>query len=246
MTQGKLTEIEMTKNVTKFASIRQQAEQKVAAKVTMMTKARSLLEEAKKTFSEGETKSGEGESKAYQGAFQLYALSVAGSVSKEEVSQLLGEVFGFKAKTNGSGISKTPEKAGEAIRKRIVRATEARLYADGKTNDPPAWAGKASREDVASVMNAVDEGKKALNYAYNELGELKGKTEGVQLFANINQIQKLINQLTDKAAAGVIAKSPPLLNAYANLQAAIAMMDAEVTKIDPEVPLDAIEEKMVA
>lgn len=215
-------------NVVGFEAIRQEQAEKVASKGKALAKAKDDLAEAKALYENGNAKADEAATKASQGALPLYLAQSSGMVTKEEVSSILGEVFGYKAKTNGSGVSKTPDGKGEDIRKRIVRAVDAKMYADGKTDTKPTWAGNATREDILSIMNRIEEGEWSIWHGYNELGNLKGKTEAVDIAFDEKRLTKIVASLLQDGAADKVAKSPALMSVYAALDKAISELGEKV------------------
>lgn len=96
-----------------------------------LSTARTLLREAFELYRSGDKKPDlieKADGIASSAALRLYRSLVDGTVSRDEVSGLLGEVYGFTPKGDGTP-GKTPAREGADIRKRIFRAEAAFDYA---------------------------------------------------------------------------------------------------------------------
>lgn len=229
--------VKTKQNVTIFAQKAHEVSQKAALKLELRDKAKAALEEAKGIYAEGNDKAKNANDIASKGAIILYDLQTSGMMNKEEVSSLLGQVYGFKEKKDGTP-SKTPNGKGEDIRKRVVRAVAAKAYSDGL--DDPYFAG-VDRNDVYSAIHNMVMGENSIWTTYDQIGQLvkEAKEAPAPLHLNPEKLMKLIDELKKPETAIAVSQSDTLTSAYAELQLALAMLDQMVTKAKEHMEAEA-------
>jgi hypothetical protein len=218
--------------VTVFAAHKAQLQGKMQGKVATLEVVRESLQEAKSLLEQGRDMEGKAEEIIQKPSLLMYQAQVAGQLTKEEVTEELGKAFGFKV------TSKTPDGKGEQIRKRIVRAVASYEYAKG--GDAPSYLEGVDRDEVMSIINAIDSGDITVNTAYGRLGELKDKPERVSVAFNVGSLTKLVAAITEEGAFQKIASSPALVAVYAALHEALTDLsnyevpaEDEAAKVEP-------------
>ncbi len=147
---------------------------------------------------------------------------MAGAFNGEEVSALLGDRFGFVPKKDGTP-GKTPFGEGQAIRKRVVRMVSAAEYVADETLGGRFFEG-IPQEDVADVLNGLNNGTVSIWTAYDQLTELrKANNERADMAFDPKKIATITASLSTGAAADRLANSAALRAAYAGLQDALAV-----------------------
>lgn len=212
----------MTISIVKVAASQAKAlEGRAQAKLAQINIIREELSEVIALQSQESAKASEVSDKSGKVALRLYDGQIAGIFSKDEVSALLGDAFGFKMKADGSP-SKTPEGQGEQIRKRVVRAVSVADFLQGKA-DRPAFIGEGLEGDAQSIMSALNNGEISIFTAYNNLGELKEKKESVPAHLDPVKVLKMANELMKEEVAAVIVQSEGLKAAYDTLLKALGV-----------------------
>lgn len=225
------------KRMGMFAQHQTIVSETVANKIATTQTVRQRLAEAYDLFREGGEKAEEGRKIADEASVSLYQGRATGALSTEEVSGLLGDIFGYKPKADGSP-GKTPDGQGEAIRKRVVRAAQAKQHLltgdggsffeglDGKSETNPE--GKFGVQSFEDVMNKLDRGDVSIWTVYDVIGDIRNHNrEGVPAAFNPKTIAKIVEGLTDDvdAAATAIGSNPGLVTAYAALMDALRVID---------------------
>lgn len=201
-------------NTNLFTAKDVEVSRKAAEKVALMGTVRQRLAEANDLFAAGEDKAKEATSIADQQAVKLYQARIADVVSKEEISATLGDVFGFKVKSDGTP-GKTPNGQGEAIRKRIVRASQAWDYVtDG---DGGTFFEGLPEDDITAILDAI-EGGMSIWTAYDKFAEVKRnhaiKTE---LAFDVRKMSALVAKLSEPDSGDIIRSSDELIAVYSGL-----------------------------
>jgi hypothetical protein len=206
--------------------------EKLALKTQLMSEARQRLAEAADLFTQGGETSTEATMVASRAAGLIYQGRVAGAISPDEVSAMLGDIWGYKMKGDSSQkvaaghpkASKTPHGQGEAIRKRIVRATQAFEFANGE--DGGRFFEGLSPDEVQPLVNELSDGKKTVWQVYDRLADIKReKSERVDAAFNPKAIDKIVAKLSEPASVERLAANDELLKAYAELKDVLAVID---------------------
>lgn len=207
-----------------------QYEQEVSAKVadtaTLYSSAKQRLAEAADLWSGGEANAAEAEQVAADAAALLYQGRIGNTISAEQVTEALGSVFGFKEKKDGTP-SATPNKRGEGIRKRIVRAFNGHAFVSG-ANETDRFFDGLPRDDVASILNEFEDGDgdATIWTVYNDLAELKRNlTNRTNPAFDPKRVMKLVAALSEPGAPRLFAGSRALVAAYAQLRSVIRETD---------------------
>lgn len=208
----------------------------VSDKMAIMGDVRQSLEHARQLYSEGGNKANEAQEIAGSAAKRLYQARVEGSVSNDEISATLGDIFGYKVKggvqagatpTNagvpkdytvaGKAVaSKTPWGPGEAIRKRINRASEAAEYVGGDSTIT-FFAGLPV-EEIADVLDGIEEGGFGLWSAYDKFAKIKSEhATRVEMAFDPKKIGTIVGALAEEGAAAKLLANPELVAAYQGL-----------------------------
>ena len=192
----------------------------IAAKADLLSLAKQRLAHAADLFADGRAKNGEAAEVANTGALPIYQGRIAGLFSNAEVSAVLGDIFGYKPKSNGEP-GKTPAGEGEALRKRIVRAVAAYEYSTGQDDGGKFFAGLPA-DEIGQVCRELDRGHISLFTAYERFADIrKEHTARTEQAFNPKHIESLCDSLAKLDAASIIKGNPELLSAYAALAALI-------------------------
>jgi hypothetical protein len=203
-----------------------------AEKTILASKARQRLAEAADLFGEGEGKAKEARSIAQEAAFSLYQGRAKNLFSPDEVSSILGDQFGFKAKKDGKP-SKTPEGQGEVIRKRIVRLADAYQYA--YQNEDKAFFNGLPVDDVKGILLSVDVGQLPVFTAYDYFADLKKEhSSRVDTAFNPKAVMKLAESLAADGAAMKLVGNPDLVLAYTTLRDVIQLVGEAAAALEAE------------
>lgn len=199
-----------------------------AAKHQQLSEARQKLAEAKDYYQKGAEFSTEAEQAASRAAVLLFEARHSGQVSADEVSGILGDQFGWKAKKDGTN-SKTPAGAGEGIRKRIVRAVNAAAYVDGTTEKPDAFFEGLPEDEVAAVINDMRKPNGiSIWQAYNNFADIKkGFNVRLPMAFDASKIAKLVEQLSEAGAGDKVRSNNSLRSAYGGLLRILAVIGTE-------------------
>lgn len=219
-------------------AIRQSETGNVAAdKISLLGSVRQRLAEAVELSKLGGEKAQEAEDIANVQSLRLYqARLMTGGIDANELSAMLGDVFGFKPKQDGTP-GKTPNGLGESIRKRVVRLVGAAEYATSGeggaffTNLPP--------EKVADVVSLVeyraahpDEPDKGMSIyrAFDKLAEIRKETLAPRPAAWMDPkaIAGFVGKLREPGAVAVVMDTPGLETAYSALWAVLTVVGESV------------------
>ena len=208
----------------------------VAKKALVMGSIRQKLALAADTFRDGNGMTKEATGYADEAATGLYQAISDGLVSKDEVSPVLGDYFGFKPKKGPGGIGevpgKTPAGEGEAIRKRINRLIAARDFVKG---EHIAYFDGCPTDEIQGVLNGVDNGTKSLWTAYEDLAAIVADhKEKANAALDPKKVRAMADALSGKAAVQAFATNPALVEAYVILSKMIALVDEEAAILAAE------------
>ena len=204
-----------------FADYSRTVAKDIAAKADLLSLAKQRLAHAADLFADGKAKNGEAAEVANTGALPIYQGRIAGLFSNAEVSAVLGDIFGYKPKSNGEP-GKTPAGEGEALRKRIVRAVAAFEYSTGQDDGGKFFAGLPA-DEIEQVCLELDRGHISLFTAYERFADIrKEHTARTEQAFNPKHIESLCDSLAKPEAVSIIKGNPELLSAYAALAAMIA------------------------
>ena len=205
----------------------------IADKMAIMGAVRQRLAEAADLYKAGDDKRDEATAIADKAAVNLYQARSKGSISGEEVSAILGDVFGYKPKTDGTP-GKTPAGNGEAIRKRVVRAVAADNYVSG--NDVDKFFDGLPADEIGAVLNAVSAGDMSIWTAYEKFAEIKREHAVKNEMAfDAKKIAAITDRLSASDAVAIMQGNPALIAAYAGLMEVLtAIGEAPVAPTDDE------------
>lgn len=211
----------------------------IQSKVALLSEAETAIAETVKlagdiiVSEDQERKVAEAAAKA---AHVLFRGRITGVLSQDELSELLGRGFGWKRKQDGTQ-SKTPFGQGEAIRKRVVRATGAYAFVNG--NDAPAFFDPLDREAVAPFVQEVIAGKRSVLTLYNDLADMKAEASGKRPAPAFNPkaVMAMAAALSENVQASVTLwhDTAGLLVAYQTLSRAIDLIGEEYAVAYPDV-----------
>ena len=215
-----------------FTAHRTEVSQQAIAKVQVMQSVRQRLAEASDLFNEGEDKAIEARVIADKAAVGLYQARIDGLASGEEVSGLLGDIFGFKAKKDGTP-GKTPDGQGEAIRKRVVRAVQASEYVND--GDGGRFFDGLPAEEIGDILATLEAGELSIWTAYERFAEVK-RDHAVKTNAAFDpkRIAAIAEALSEEGAAEIFAANPALVASYGALIEVLAVIDEQASAIDVE------------
>jgi hypothetical protein len=177
----------------------------------------------------------ETENLAADAATRLFIARRNGVMTADELTGVLGDVFGYKPKQDGTP-GKTPAGVGEAMRKRIVRCLQGWDFVNG--GDGGRFFETMDADDVAPVVNSIGRMKKVEHTdpqtnevteeivpdgpnvwkAYKVLGDLKSQgTVRIEFAFDPKKIAGLVDKLSEAGARDKLINNPSLLKAYAAL-----------------------------
>ena len=140
---------------------------------------------------------------------------IAGLLTKDEASSLYGDAYGYKAKADGTP-GKTPDGAGNTLRKRSVLLAEAYAITEGtiKEDSLPRWAqGKSISHEIAPIVTQWLEGNESPWSAYKALTE-REKPEPVELPYDEKKLLKILEAISSEESLARIMNNPALIAAY--------------------------------
>lgn len=210
-----------------------------AAKVAILTGTKQRLAQAADLYAEGGKKAEEGKVIADQAAVELYKARAANILSADELSSILGDTFGWKAKKGDKDrpvkggdpdASKTPFGQGEAIRKRVVRTVQAHEFVTGA--DASKFFDGLPQEKVADVLQRVESNQLSIWSAYDYLGDIKRENATRPDPAHDPKaVAKFVTALQEKSFAERFLSNPDLQDAYLALHDMIVQVDNEAASL---------------
>lgn len=215
-----------------FTNAAAEVSKAVAAKVQLLSSARQRLAEASDYYNSGDSFTREATAVADKAAALLYQGRTNGTLSAEEVSAALGDVFGFKMKADGKP-GKTPDKQGEHIRKRVVRAVNAMEYVTN--GDGGRFFEGLPENEIAGILNGLEGGAVSIWSAYDMFADVK-KAHAIKTEAAFNPaaIAKIVEALTGETAGEIVRASPALVAAYGALIEVLAVIGTEEAPVSAE------------
>lgn len=232
-----------------FLTVRKDANQeRLDARARLLGSTSQRLAEAKDLYNGGDENVQKASAIVNEVGVALYQARVRNILSADDVSDLLGNQFGFKMKGDAKktvpagdkNASKTPAGNGEAIRKRIVRAVQAYEYVHENASNaffealPTAKVGKVldglpHPGENGQWVQPEDGDAISLWAAYDRLAEIKrdNATDAMPLAFNFRRIAMVNAELERdiKVSAELIAKTPGLADAYASLMNTLNAID---------------------
>lgn len=220
-----------------FANATAKDQARLNEKAMLMSAAKQKLAMAFDLYRDGTHKGDEAKDAADKAAVTLYSGVAAGLASKDEVSSILGDVFGYKVKgkpqagaptitagvpsdysKDGVTASKTPFGEGEAIRKRVIRAVQADDYVNG--GEATAFFAGLDEKEVNAILARVRTGDLSIWSAYDAWAKLRPPAKRVELAFDAKRISGMFEKLAEdggKPAVSIFQRSPELVAAYAAL-----------------------------
>lgn len=189
-----------------------------------MTQKRQVIETAKEALNEAialecNANAAQGAVSKTQGkVINILAQGViAGLIDKPQVSAMLGDAYGYKAKADGTP-GKTPDGAGSSLRKRIVTLSEAFAYMNGDIQeaDKPRWLAEKTVEEIAPIVTEWLDGNLSPWKAYKDVTE-KEKRASVALHFDHAKLLKIVEALDDDVTFAAIKSNPALVEVYTAL-----------------------------
>lgn len=204
----------------------------LANKAQLQSEAAQRLAEAADLYAAGDEKAAEAQVASGKAGLSLYRLRTAGNISAAEVTELLGNAFGWREKngsdrfdptaTGGKERGKTPFGMGEALRKRIVRAVQAREYVSG--GDGGRFFEELPQEAVSDVLKQMEAGEIGFWKAYQDMGEIKKKnTNRPDAHRDPKRVAAFAEKLKEDGFAEALAGNLALQDAYLALSGMIAL-----------------------
>jgi hypothetical protein len=249
MSDANKRNIEMKKSNNAVVNIFAEVEIAKAAivehKLTRMQNVRQKLAHANDLFGEGDAKAKEATEIADEAATGLYQARTEGLADANEVSGLLGDVFGYKPKTDGKP-GKTPAGQGEAIRKRVVRATAAYDHLNGGDGGRffeglTAESANSDGLTLADVVHNVGTGEMSIWTAYEKFAEIKREqTVKTDIAFDAKRIAGIVGSLSEEGAAASVRAMPELILAYAELIKVLRIIGEQPATVTAEVVQEAM------
>jgi hypothetical protein len=206
--------------------------QTVHQKAAFMGDIRQKLAEVADAAKRSGEEASETENLAASAATRLFLARKAGTISGDELSGLLGDIFGYKPKADGTP-GKQPDGAGRTIKMRIVRALQGWDFVNG--GDGGRFFETMDANEVAPVINSIGRVKEVEHTdpatgtvtkevipdgptvwsAYKLLGDLKSQsTVRVEMAFDPKKIAALGDKLIEAGARDKLLANPSLIKAY--------------------------------
>lgn len=197
--------------------------EKVRLKSQLLSEVRQRLAEAADLSTKGDSERKQAEELANNQALRLYQARATGTISADELSGLLGDIFGFKPRRDGTP-GKTPEGLGEVIRKRVVRCVGAHHYATGQA-DAGSFFDELPKAKVAEMVGRIDNGGLSIWQAYRNLSELRSQSVNRPPLAfDPKRIAAMVESLNETGAREKIMSNAALQTAYGALIDTLAIV----------------------
>lgn len=215
----------------------------VADKLQLLGSIRQRLAEAVDLDNQGGAKAKEAENIADSQSIRLYQARLqTGGLDANEVSGMLGDVFGYKPKQDGTP-GKTPAGLGESIRKRVVRLVGAAEFVTGGEGgaffnglDPTAEVLVAENSPPISIVGILDrvearakdpEGKAGMSLytAFDKLADIRKASLAPRPapWLDPKHVASLVGKLREPGAIAVLMDTPGLETAYSALWAVLTV-----------------------
>lgn len=211
----------------------------VAEKVQLMGQVRQSLAHAADLYREGDDKAKEAAEVADKAAVGLFNGRVNGLIAADELSGVLGDVFGYKPKKDGTP-GKTPDGQGEHIRKRVVRLTKAAEFVAGQDADRffdglDADSADDDGNTIAGTVQRVRDGGMSIWTAYDVLSRIKRENVSRRDAAfDAKRIMAIADSLAGPEAGDIVRNDPKLIAAYADLIKIVLMIgDNQGEPVEP-------------
>lgn len=211
-------------------------------KAKVVTEIKQRLAEAHDAFNSGDDRLTEANQIADKAGVRLYQAQAAGRMTADEVTAIIGDVFGFQKKgstgtrvnAGDSEASKTPFGKGNTLRQRIVRMVNASDYIEnGAETGFFSTVPDEAEDEIAAVIATVDSGNMSLFRAYDRFAEIKrAHVEKVPFAFDPAKIAALSVELLKAGAIDRIAKSDALRDEYATLLEVIQTVGDGIAAID--------------
>lgn len=196
--------------------------QRAVAKHELLVEARKELETANEFYAKGVGEADKAEEYAVRAGRRLYQARTTGLMAPDEVSALLGSVFGFKLKQNGEQ-SKTPEGRGEDIRKRVVRAHAAKEFVE--TGEGGTFFEGLEPSDIQPMLTELDNGTRTIWSVYQTLTDMKAANrDPVKPAFSERAIMAIASELNKEGSGEQFRANPALIAAYAELVQIVNMI----------------------
>jgi hypothetical protein len=213
-----------------------------ATKHQILNVTKQRLAEAADLFNEGGGKEREGRAIVDKASTELYTARANGVLSADELSSLLGDTFGWKAKKGPKDApvkggdpdaSKTPFGYGEAVRKRVVRAVQAHEYVTGA--DTSRFFEGLPTDKVSDLLQQVETGTLSLWTAYDYMGNIKSEAATrINPAFDPKAVAKLVEALREPGAAQKFLANSALQDAYLAMHDMIIELDREAAALKRE------------
>lgn len=216
----------------------QAVSERVQHKMQLSGEIRQKLAELSDTATGADEMTGAVQEIASDAALAMYQGRINGDFTADEITEMLGDQFGFvkkgaKASDPNSRVnagdknaSATPYGRGAEIRKRVVRMVAAAEYAKtGKAEGSARFFADVPQETVATELAAAtaenEDERRSVWTVFDRLAKAKrdNAPDGVRVADAFNpkKIAAIVGKLAEKGGAEVIANDTGLIEAYASL-----------------------------
>ncbi len=211
----------------------------VQARMTLRQTIRQHLAEVADMAKEAGDTTAEVTAKAAAVGYELFDARRTGQLQANEVSEILGEIFGVKGtgknvgkvmRPGEKGAGKTPAGTGEEIRKRVVRAVAAADFvANGPSPATKYFNDSFEQSDIQPLLNDLSpDGDGNIWSFYRQLQEMKRvNNDPVPFHLNAERIAKFATSISEgiKQTAANINGNNELKAAYAGLMQQILLLN---------------------
>lgn len=210
-------------------------------KVTLLSAAKQKLAMADGLYKAGLSKAEEAETASAEAANSLYQARAKNIASFEEITALLGDVFGFRKKGDANSrvdpgspdASATPFGKGEYIRKRVIRLTKTREYLSTGRGDRffssvPEENAEEFQKAISEITKRLDAGEISPFTAYDQIAnarkEALGDRQTIPPAFDPKKVAAMVEALRAPDALKKLEANEALAAAYDSLFEAMNML----------------------
>lgn len=193
---------------------------KLQAKLAIITDAKQALARAKDTIADAKALAAEADRINGETATKLYQARRDDILPDAELSAVLGDIYGYKIVPSTGKPSKTPDGAGETIRKKVRYAVAAyEAFTGGPVTKSFAEYPADKIEDAKVILASLDAGKIGVYTAAEQIADLRKEARTtVEKAFDPKHIRDLVDILGREGAADKVRASADLIDAYARLK----------------------------
>lgn len=229
-----------TRKASNFDKYRTQMTSTASKKAQIICDAKQSLSHAVDLLTDGSDAEIEAETISGKVAATLYQAVTENILTADEVTAVLGDVFGFKMKGDAKTMvragdknaSKTPYGRGDAIRQRISRLVSATEYVEAEGEEGTNFFLGLPVDEVSALLDEVKAGETPVFTAYKTLQEMRRQANPDRLpfHEDVDKLAGFIAALSEPATISRIINDDGLMKIYALLGEALNVIE----HVDPD------------